>query len=372
MSFINRRKFLQNTLLASASVAALPLLAQENSIFLKAQTSAQKLPRWRGFNLLEKFVADQPGWNTAFREKDFEWMREWGFDFVRIPMSYHCWMKPEDWHEKPMPTISNEKAILEIDQVIEFGRQYGIHVNLNLHRIQGYCVNTPPNEPLSLWKDEKALDAAVWQWKYFAERYKNISSQQLSFDLINEPANVDEPAYVKVVTAIVNGIRSVDASRLIVADGLHYGTIPVFGLADLNIGQSTRGYNPMQVSHYQATWVAGIKDWKNPAWDMKIGDEMWNKAKLKRDYIEPWKKLEDKGVGIHVGEWGCYKFTPHTVALRWMEDNLSLWKEADWGWSLWNLRGDFGILNSGRKDVKYENYEGEKLDRKMLELLQKY
>jgi len=55
-----------------------------------------------------------------------------------------------------------------------------------------------------------------------------------------------------------------------------------------------------------------------------------------------------------------------------MEDALSLWKEANWGHSMWNLKGSFGILNSGRTDVKYEEYKGNKLDRKMLELLKKY
>jgi hypothetical protein len=31
-----------------------------------------------------------------------------------------------------------------------------------------------------------------------------------------------------------------------------------------------------------------------------------------------------------------------------------------------------GILDSGRTDVKYEDYQGHKLDRKMLDLLQRY
>ena len=34
--------------------------------------------------------------------------------------------------------------------------------------------------------------------------------------------------------------------------------------------------------------------------------------------------------------------------------------------------GSFGVLDSGRRDVKYENYKGHKLDRKMLELLKRY
>ena len=52
-----------------------------------------------------------------------------------------------------------------------------------------------------------------------------------------------------------------------------------------------------------------------------------------------------------------------------MKDCLDLWKEAGWGWALWNLRGSFGVLDSGRTDVEYEKYRGHTLDRKMLELL---
>jgi endoglucanase len=58
------------------------------------------------------------------------------------------------------------------------------------------------------------------------------------------------------------------------------------------------------------------------------------------------------------------------VVLRWMRDCLENWKGAGWGWALWNYRGGFGILDSGRADVSYEDWRGHKLDRAMLELLQ--
>lgn len=72
-----------------------------------------------------------------------------------------------------------------------------------------------------------------------------------------------------------------------------------------------------------------------------------------------------------VGEFGCFNKTPHDVALRWLEDSLANWRECGWGWALWNFRGSFGILDSGRGDVDYEDFHGHKLDRKMLELLQR-
>jgi endoglucanase len=70
-----------------------------------------------------------------------------------------------------------------------------------------------------------------------------------------------------------------------------------------------------------------------------------------------------------VGEWGSFNQTPHDVTLRWMRDCLTNWKMAGFGWALWNFRGSFGILDSNRKDVAYEDFQGHKLDRKMLELL---
>ena len=52
-----------------------------------------------------------------------------------------------------------------------------------------------------------------------------------------------------------------------------------------------------------------------------------------------------------------------------MADLLALWKQAGWGWAMWGLRGTFGVLDSERADVRYEDFKGHKLDRRMLELL---
>jgi hypothetical protein len=99
---------------------------------------------------------------------------------------------------------------------------------------------------------------------------------------------------------------------------------------------------------------------------------MQDRATLWRERVKPWQALESSGVGVMVGEWGVYNRTPHDVTLRFMEDNLANWKQAGWGWALWNFRGSFGVMDSGRADVAYEDFEGHKLDRAMLDLLQKY
>ncbi|MEF8845009.1 MAG: cellulase family glycosylhydrolase [Bacteroidales bacterium] len=328
---------------------------------------------YKGFNLLAKFSGREP--DRKFNEEDFEIMAEWGFNFARIPMSYWNWASIDDWYD------IDESVLKDIDEVVEFGKQYNVHINLNMHRVPGYCINNREKEPVDLFGDtpenmKKALDAAVYHWRMFAKRYKGISSKRLSFDLINEPPTMDtEDRYVEVVRALVEGIRKDDPDRLIVADGLDVGRTPVFGIKNLGLPQSTRGYDPMDVSHHQAGWVpeGAFKASGEPEWPLELDNGVvWDKEKLRGELINPWKPLVNQGVQVHVGEWGCFNNTPHDVALRWMEDLLSLWEEVNWGNALWNLKGSFGVLNSGRNDVKYENYKGHKLDRKMLELLKKY
>jgi len=60
------------------------------------------------------------------------------------------------------------------------------------------------------------------------------------------------------------------------------------------------------------------------------------------------------------------------VFIAWFTDVVDILSSHQIGLSLWNFIGDFGILDSGREDVAYEDWHGHKLDRKLLELLKKY
>jgi endoglucanase len=342
------------------SGAALALLGTAIGKSEAKTVDYRKLPVWKGFNLLEKFTLNQ---NSPYREEDFDIIADWKFNFVRLPMDYRCWQDKQN----------QERVFTEINQAYEYGKARNIHVNLCLHRAPGYCVN-PPKEKLDLWADdavgEEARRQFAEQWGLFALAFKGISNEHISFDLVNEPGDISAEKYKRAVKAAVDAIRAIDPNRLIIADGLSWGNHPVPELVSLKIAQSTRGYAPMQVSHFRASWVDGSDTWPIPTWPLNPDSpDRWDKARLFHQQIEPFKKLQAMGAGVHVGEWGAHNLTPHDVVLAWMKDQLALWKDAGWGWAMWNLRGSFGPMDSGRADVKYEEYKGHKLDRRMLELL---
>src|SRR5687767_15076991 len=363
---MNRREFLAVTA-GSAAAVVIPKAVPGQAPAALPDPTLAKLPRWRGFNLLEYFGGRR---KRPFVEKDFELIASLGFNFVRLPLSYWAWNsgKPDDWDD------IDEKSLKPIDDCVEWGRRYAIHVDINFHRAPGYCVN-PPEELLSLWDDERALEACAKHWAHFAARYKGRPNREVTFNLLNEPKDIKEELYARVVRRLVAAIHEHDKDRLIIADGLKWGGTPCPSLVGV-VPQSTRGYQPSQVSHYNANWVEGSDKWPLPTWPLKVQQkdrvDVWDKAKLASDRVDKWKAIAAKGCGVHVGEWGAYNKTPHAVALAWMKDNLELWKAAGFGWALWNFRGSFGILDSGRKDVEYESWNGHKLDRGMLELVKAY
>jgi aryl-phospho-beta-D-glucosidase BglC (GH1 family) len=382
---INRRLFIRNTALAATAIT----LGGKTAFALSQSSSKNLLPRWKGFNLLDYFSPSQSTNNDSGRttEDDFKWMSGWGFDFVRLPIAYPRYLSFDRSKDIKVEDIykTNPKVLDEIDQLIYMAQKQGLHVSLNLHRGPGYCINAGFNEPFNLWKDEAARDAFNFHWGMWADRYKNISSEKLSFDLLNEPAYIEDMndqfakkgpvpggIYHKVAEGAVKAIRAISPKRLIIADGNGGGNNVIPELIDLNISQSCRGYWPGLVSHYQAPWV-----WKDPSkapvpvWPGTIDGKIYGRQQLE-DFYKPWVDLMNSGIGVHCGECGCWKKTPHPVFLAWFGDVVDILTKSGIGYALWNFRGDFGILDSGRSDVNYTDWYGHKLDSKLLDLLKKY
>lgn len=320
-----------------------------------------------GFNFLWMFIWDGND-PEPVNERELDFLAETGFNFVRIPTDYRFWTWDFDYFHP------DEDVFSVIDSYLKACNDRGIHMCLNLHRAPGYCINRNELERDNLWTDKVAQDGFVFLWELFARRYKGVPSSQLSFDLVNEPANVGQYGltrenHANLIRRTVKAIRAIDPDREIVIDGLGGGNIAMPELADLDVIHSGRGYQPMALSHYKAEWCEWLGDIPEPVYPgLNWHGKEWNKEAL-REYYKPWLEVQQMGVRVHIGEFGCYNKTPNDVALRWFEDLLSLYKEYKWGYSLWNFKGAFGIVEHGRPGTVYEDYKGFKVDRRLLELL---
>ena len=339
-----------------------------------------------------------------FREDDFRWTSDWGFNFARLPMDYRFWTARDDSMK------IDERKLEPIDRAIRLGERYGVHINIGLHRAPGYCILDSldarvtgirvTKEKTNLWTDSSAQDAFLHQWTVLAQRYKSIAGDHLSFNLLNEPKifstrdgaslqtgrgedggadTGDQEAgtqgaktYMRIMQATIECIRNIDPDRQIVVDGFDVATEPLWELNIDDVIQSAHDYYPDAVTVCEAEWARGEETTALPAWPMANGP---NKHAIGRDDVEarllPWKKLGANNVPIHFGEMGCYKHTPPQVVLAWFDDALDVINEVRSGWALWNFRGPFGVLDTERRGTRFQDWHGHLLDRPLLDLLQK-
>ncbi|MFT4733520.1 MAG: endoglucanase [Algoriphagus sp.] len=378
----SRRKFIKNTLLTSAAIT----LGADKALASKPAIKKNALPKWKGFNFLDFFNPDPSEARPQTSEDFFKWMQDWGFDFVRIPIAYPSYLDFDRSRNIKIDEVRNFKTeeTDKIEHLVYMAQKYGHHVSLNLHRAPGYCINAGFHEPYNIWNDQQAEDDFCYHWRFWAKRFASQSSKRMSFDLLNEPSWRDDmndqfgaktalpgDVYYKLVAAAKEAIHAVNDKRLIIADGNQVGNKVTPELIDLKVGQSCRGYAPGQISHYKAPWV--YEDTSNlpeVKWPGQVGDKYLDKTLLEELYA-PWIELKNKGIGVHCGECGCFNKTPHHVFLAWFADVLGILSTNDIGFALWEMSGSFGLLNSEREDVAYEDWYGHKLDRKLLTLLQK-
>nr|WKN40326.1 cellulase family glycosylhydrolase [Tunicatimonas sp. TK19036] len=404
---MSRRDFVKASSLSAVGIG----LTGTSALAANTQRVKNKIPQWKGFNLLDFFSPDPAHARPATTEEYFRWISDWGFDFVRIPMAYPSYLDIDRTKNITPDEVYNidERAVDNIDRLVTMAHKHGLHVSLNLHRAPGYCVNAGFYEPYNLWTDPEALEAFCYHWEMWAKRYKNISSDKISFDLVNEPSmradmndqhslrsTVPGDVYRKVAKAASEAIRKYNPDHLVIADGNDVGKSVIPEITDLNIAQSCRGYYPGLISHYKAPWANKDPDsLPEPTWPAKINVQpvlvnepqkykeedlspevgpngerylVLGRQKLE-EYYQPWVELVNSGVGVHCGECGCWNKTPHNVFLAWFGDVLDILSTHGIGFAIWEFAGSFGVLDSEREDVDYEDWYGHKLDRKMLDLL---
>ncbi len=319
-----------------------------------------------GFNLQWLYTAGTAP--TGPDERVLDAMAAWGFNFLRLPTDYRLYSIDGD------PDRPDERVLALIDDALAACRERGIHLSLNMHRAPGYIITGWESEPYNLWADRPAQDAFVLLWERFARRYADVPTAALSFDLVNEPPALGlrgftRQAHEAVIRRTVGAIRATSPDRPIAIDGLDGGNLAMPELADLGVTQSVRGYQPMGVSHYEAPWWPGHAGLPEPTYPCQYDGRWWDRAGL-RDFYAPWRALEAQGVPVHVGEFGCFERTPDTVARAWFADLFAVFAEFGWGYALWEFEGPFGIVGHGRPGAVFEELDGVRVDRNLLELMQ--
>jgi aryl-phospho-beta-D-glucosidase BglC (GH1 family) len=323
----------------------------------------------KGFNLLGKF--DVSWSNTGYTEKEFSMIHGLGFNFVRLPIDYRTYTEPGNWD------VFVESGVLEIDDAVSWGTQYDVHVCINLHRAPGYCVNStdlPANQQLDLWEDAVAQEAFIRHWEYFADRYREVPPEKLSFNLVNEPSNVTEGVYVDLMTRTIDAIHTITPDRIVFVDGMNYARDLIPALKDTpGVAQSMHCYDPFGITHYKAEWVEGSGDWPEPVWPiLPVSNYLYGpwKSEYRSTLVIEGEFPEGTEVTVNVGQVSVESnllvkagsetiLSKHFLCTADTGTDFSKVVETEWGYQNISNKDFSGVSTEASTSLSFENSSGD-------------
>lgn len=226
--------------------------------------SQQTLPsQWKGSGTSAR--KDGRHFQQDFMEADIAFLAENGFNFTRVFFGFTTLRYP-DFPEDVL--LVNETELLELDQLIAWGMEYGVHIQLSM-------IDTPSDlESMDLSAEEWGNVRAYWEM--LARRYAGISSRYLSFDLANElqPSEENLTDATANMKELVGGLRAADPERvlLISFNGNPLNTW-VENMAEIGLALGCHPYAPTYLCGGDDRYTAPTAYWPYPYFHARLNAE---------------------------------------------------------------------------------------------------
>lgn len=166
-------------------------------------------------------------YETYITQKDIIWIKEQGFNSVRLPLNArHLFQITEDGS-----VCFQTETLRYVDECIAWCREAGIYLLLDMHAAPGgqtgQNIDDSEADAPALFTDEKNQELLVAMWRLLALRYQTEPAVG-GYDLLNEPLPKWNSRYnnrlLPLYRRLIAAIRAVDQQHIIILEGLHWAT----------------------------------------------------------------------------------------------------------------------------------------------------
>lgn len=294
-------------------------------------------------------------------EDDLKQIATWGFDHVRLPIDYEV-LEDEDGKEL-------ERGYGFVQRVVDWGKEYGLNVVLDLHKAYGYDFNDAgDSEKNNLFSNEVLQRRFVSLWVRIAKRFG--SYQNVAFELLNEVVEKENAtAWNSLIKKTVTAIRKITEDTPLIYGGIQWNSVKTLKLLEIPTDKNTiftfHFYEPLLFTHQKAHWVPAMDKNKTIAYPSDMNyyqsqsaalgyqGEVVTKAHSKtmgeefiREMVqEAIDAAKNAGVQLYCGEFGVIDQAPETDTLRWFRDVHKVFSENQIGCAVWTYKDmDFGLI----------------------------
>lgn len=296
-----------------------------------------------------------------FTRDDMKRIADWGLDHIRLPFD-----EEQMWNREGK---ADGEAFELLGNALEWARGENLRVIADLHIIKSHYFNDHDEPPL--FTDPRAPEQFARLWGDLSDFMGDYDTDFLAYELLNEAVARDREDWNRVYRFPYELLREREPERTIVLGSNwfnQYQTFPHLAIpkGDRNLILTFHYYNPMFITHWNAPWWRQGGSYDGPieypgfpipleekeanralvAAGATVDNRYYDKSVMKSDISIPWNVARAHGLPLHCGEFGVREGVPREIRLAWYRDLRSLFEEFDIGWSNWDYRGGFGLLNA--------------------------
>ena len=301
-----------------------------------------------------------------FTEEDIELLAANGFDHIRLPVDEAQLFNTD--------MTLNESTVELIHRTIDCCIKHGLKVIFDLHILRSFHFldNDAP-----LWKSTEEQDKLVNMWRDIQGILCDYPVTSVAYEILNEAVAPTDGQWSDLMLRVVSMIRETEKDRVIVLGANMQNQVGhvkniIVPEGDRNIILSFHFYEPLLITHYQASWTqlrdlhfigpmqypgqlipddvyAALNDEEkavvepyNHSYDKEWMRQMWHEAV---DYAK------SKGLTLYLGEFGSLVNCGEEVRLAWLKDVVDLCREQGIPYSLWEYNSQFGFADRVHKGV---------------------
>ena len=298
-----------------------------------------------------------------FIEDDVRRIAGWGFDHIRIPIDEEQMFKEDG--------TKDEEAFELLHQALDLCGKYGLRAIVDLHILRSHHFNAAVKP---LFTEKAAQEAFYNCWRQISGELKDYPTDMVAYELMNEPVADDPEDWNKIVRECHAAIRELEKDRILVIgsnmwQSFETATQLAIPEGDPNLILSFHYYNPMLLTHYQASWM-DLKDYQGPVHypgmvvtsdemadrtdtDKKLAsswtDSVYDRNRFAREFGIVAEVAKNHGIPVYCGEYGCLSVKLNEDArYSWLSDMNAVFDSLGIARAVWCYRegnGGFGILS---------------------------
>lgn len=312
-------------------LSTLPVLA-DCDFAVPAQQRAEGCNRLlaRSINLGNMLEFEREGMYGPVLEADFfDTIKAAGFSAVRLPVR---WDARADYEA---PYAISPEFFARVDWAVAQAQRVGLAIIIDTHHFTAMM-----SEP------DRELPRYLGIWQQVAEHYRD-APPQVMFELLNEPmGKLDDRRWNAIVAKTIALIRQSNPKRSLIVGGTDWNGYRK--LADLALPRDDRDliatfhyYEPMEVSHQGANWVAGASGWLGTEWHGSPAEQARLDAAL--DTVADWARREQRPVFL--GEFGVFSAASMPTRQAWTAAVVRGAEQRGFSWAYWEFGAGFGAYD---------------------------